>query len=212
MKISSEWPHGYGQCHCGCGQKTSVAPKNDAKYGWTKGEPQRYVSGHDSRTISWASLPNIFWDRVDRSDPDGCWSYTGTIGNAGYGVISVTGMPIRAHRLAYILTYGEIPDDLLVRHLCNNRICCNHAHLALGTNQDNSDDKMRAGRQTRGEDDGNAVLTEVQVLDIYARCVCGEAQRTIAKDYSVTQAAVSKIFTGKSWAWLTGAKEMNHDE
>jgi hypothetical protein len=53
---SNEIPYGY--CHCGCGQKTNVAPHNDKRHGTIKGEPQRYVFGHGSRKLMGEPGPN----------------------------------------------------------------------------------------------------------------------------------------------------------
>jgi hypothetical protein len=121
----------------------------------------------------------------------------------------VEGKRVYSHRATYILTHGEIPDGLLVRHLCNNPACCNPAHLALGTDWDNMHDKMRAGNQPRGEGIGISVLTELQVLEIYARCETGsETWVQIAADYGVYPSTIASIFHGRTWAWLTGARAM----
>ena len=199
-----EWPFGYGFCCCGCGERTGISTGNDAYNGYIKGEPIRYIVGHSTR-ISWAALPEIFWSRVNQDDPNGCWPWTGRV-VGGYGQVSVEGKQYRANRIAWILTSGEIPDGLLVRHLCNNPSCCNPNHLALGTQRDNVDDMTRAGRQARGEGHGMAALTDEQVLEIYARCTSGiGGQRGIAKDYGVSQYCVSCIATGRTHSYLTGA-------
>lgn len=36
----------YGYCHCGCGEKTKLAPQSSTRKGWIKGEPMRYLNGH----------------------------------------------------------------------------------------------------------------------------------------------------------------------
>lgn len=53
---------------------------------------------------------------------------------------------MRANRVAWILTHGEIPDGLIILHRCDNPPCCNPRHLKPGTQRDNTEDKMRRGR------------------------------------------------------------------
>ena len=205
MSDELEWPFGFGMCCCGCGEKTTIASDSRVERGWVKGEPIRYIHGHGSRN-GWDVLPNTFWRRVDRSGPDNCWNWQGCRDSDGYGTLVIDGRRSLAHRAAYILTYGEIQDGLYIRHLCNNPSCCNPSHLLSGTQQDNMDDMVRSGRSTRGERNPMARLSEWQVLDIYERCILGgELHREIAASYGVERKAVSDIFTGRNWAWLTGA-------
>jgi hypothetical protein len=51
-----------------------------------------------------------------------------------------------AHRLAFLMHYGNIPNSMHVLHRCDNPPCINPQHLFLGTNQDNMDDMVRKGR------------------------------------------------------------------
>jgi len=78
-----------------------------------------------------------FWTRVDRTgllDND-CWSWLGSLTPEGYGQVSVGTVATggyklaKAHRVAYQLTLGGPPDDLVIDHLCRNRKCCNPAHM-----------------------------------------------------------------------------------
>jgi hypothetical protein len=114
------------------------------------------------------TLAERFWPRVDTtSSPDGCWIWTGHKDkNSGYGVVKepIPGTNkkrlLRAHRVAYTLLYGPIPDGLLVLHKppCCNRLCMRH--LYLGTPQDNADDRAQLGHTATGDRNGSRVHRE----------------------------------------------------
>ena len=88
-----------------------------------------------------------FFDLVKKHDGDGCWLWLGTCRGDGYGLTKTEDRKtIGSHRMAYLLTYGEIPDGLLVLHKCDNPPCVNPEHLFLGTHQDNRDDMLKKGR------------------------------------------------------------------
>jgi hypothetical protein len=80
--------------------------------------------------------PQKFWDKIDRG-ADGCWQWTGCTNNDGYGFVFVNGKSCGAHRVAYQLANGPIPDGLEIDHLCKNPGCCNPAHLDAVTHQEN---------------------------------------------------------------------------
>ncbi len=87
---------------------------------------------------------NRFWSRVEKTD--GCWLWLGSKMNAGYGKINFSGKRWLVHRMAYMLTYGPIPEGKLVLHRCDNRLCVNPAHLYAGTHFDNVHDMMERQR------------------------------------------------------------------
>ena len=93
-----------------------------------------------------------FWEKVDQSGGlFACWPWTANRNSRGYGDrFRVGDKQYRAHRFAYELTHGPIPDGLLVCHSCDNPPCCNPAHLWLGTAADNHADRNRKGRQASG--------------------------------------------------------------
>lgn len=81
---------------------------------------------------------------------DGCWAWTGDVGRNGYGRFYVRRdgrrRSIPAHRLTYKLATGVDPGALLVRHRCDNKPCCNPAHLHTGTKSDNARDAVERGQ------------------------------------------------------------------
>lgn len=84
-----------------------------------------------------------FWSKVDKRDPDECWPWLATRRKpSGHGKFKIWQRTIEAHRIAYMLSYGSIPDGLVVRHICNFPPCCNPAHLTIGTRADNSRDRV----------------------------------------------------------------------
>lgn len=68
-----------------------------------------------------------FWKRVRKTDA--CWEWTGAHTGGGYGATYKSGRQVVAHRIAYELLVGPIPEGLQLDHLCRNRGCVNPAHL-----------------------------------------------------------------------------------
>lgn len=91
-----------------------------------------------------------FWGKVKRGAPNECWEWQGGHFAQGYGITQWNRRNVGAHRVAYALTHGGELPDLYVCHSCDNRSCCNPAHLWLGTPQDNMTDMMRKGRAAGG--------------------------------------------------------------
>lgn len=77
-----------------------------------------------------ADLPVRFWAKVDKGESDECWEWTAYRLWNGYGRFGYRHGDVRyAHRVAYELAVGPIPDGLDIDHLCRNRACVNPAHL-----------------------------------------------------------------------------------
>lgn len=88
-----------------------------------------------------------FWDRKE-IDSNGCWNWVGSKRAHGYGQVYFNGKPARkAHRVAWELTNGKIPNNLCVLHRCDNSSCINPDHLFLGTQLENIQDMINKGRR-----------------------------------------------------------------
>ena len=90
-----------------------------------------------------------FWDKVE-TDGSGCWLWTGGCNRpGGYGRFRVGKKMVVAHRVAWELAYGPIPEGKRVLHHCDTPPCENPAHLWLGTQADNLQDCRDKGRRPR---------------------------------------------------------------
>ena len=95
-----------------------------------------------------------FWSKVDIRDKDECWPWIAGRNNRGYGQFKLHAVMQSAHRVAWELTYGNIPKDewgfsLEVCHKCDSRSCCNPSHLFIGTHLDNVRDMDQKNRRAR---------------------------------------------------------------
>lgn len=140
--------------------------------------------------------------------PNGCIEWRGTLSPKGYGLFSrIDAKPriARAHRLAWEMANGTIPEGLRVLHKCDNPPCVNVEHLFLGTDADNTHDAMRKGRlkpfpvraDNRGSRNGQAKLNEENVAVIRRALERGITRREISEFYRISRAVVDGI------AWRT---------
>jgi hypothetical protein len=171
----------------------------------------------------WANqnTPENFWSKVMITGKADCWEWIPNPGPIGYGYYTWHGKHIGAHRVAWMITNGEIPKGMCVCHKCDNRRCCNPNHFFLGTKGDNIRDafakglmgKERAAETRRkmghnqGEKCGSSKLKEKEVREIR---LLGKKEKWfrlfpepyIADRYGVTRGCVNSILRGKTWRWL----------
>lgn len=182
-----------GLCQCGCGKPTKLLLRNNATLGHIAGRFRKYALGHGNR-----KKPPTLEAIMERSAgvKGGCLEWQGPVMSAGYGYIILNRKVIGVHRVVYELTNGPIPKGLIIRHRCDNRLCCNPEHLDIGTTADNQRDKRERGRALQGEAHHSSKLTVESVLAIRAS---NETQSVLAARYKVTPEAVQRARVGVTW-------------
>lgn len=140
------------------------------------------------------------WERVDKTDPSGCWVWTGSRISSGYGQFSLGNKSVRTHRISYELHYGPIPPGLSVLHRCDNPPCVRPEHLFVGTPAENNADKIAKGRGRvpRGEANGLSKLTEIQVREIRARRGF-DTYQALADEFGVSIGTVHNVMHRIVW-------------
>jgi hypothetical protein len=144
-----------------------------------------------------------FWQKVEKTET--CWNWIAGKHPSGHGQISVggrKGRPQFAHRLSYEWEKGPVPDGLCVCHKCDNPSCVRPDHLFVGTRKDNLDDMRRKNRQARGQvlaSQGNARLTESQVLEIRKKFKEGYGRSPLSREYKCTWQNIDRIVKRITW-------------
>lgn len=126
----------------------------------------------------------------------GCWEWNGQRNDANYGVFKCRKRFLRAHRVAYEVFVGPIPEGLEIRHRCDNPPCMNPKHLVPGTHGDNVRDMHERGRAPKP----NAVLSQEKVDAIRTCYASGDiTQRALAMEYAVSYQQISRIIRRENW-------------
>ena len=151
-----------------------------------------------------------FISKIDIKTDDECWPWIAAKDEDGYGRFQLFDVWAGAHRIAYFLRHKELPlhntrgDKLLVCHHCDNRPCCNPAHLFLGTAKDNMQDSIRKNRRAdmRGSNNPSSCLSEAQVIKIRELAAKKTPYKTITNLYGIQKATISQIVTRKLWTHI----------
>ena len=141
----------------------------------------------------WQQRAQYFYERLVANGECLEWPY---LDKAGYGIIHVGGKSYRAHRYAYELVHGLLPrhERVCILHACDNRACCNVAHLSIGTDKQNIHDAIRKGRFLH-----HRKLTPLAVRQIKAGLADHETKSALAKRFGVHYATIRQIANGRTW-------------
>jgi hypothetical protein len=180
-----------------CGTEFLIYPSR------LKTRSPQYCSPTCYRKFTTRPLADRFWEKVIKTDS--CWLWDGGKDAGGYGKFSYGASgTCRAHRFAWSLENGPIPDEMIVCHSCDTPACVRPDHLFLGTTLDNIADKIAKGRQARtprtSEDCIFTKLTQHDVAQIRDRYKAdGKTAKILATEFGVTPRTIYKVASRQTW-------------
>jgi hypothetical protein len=162
-----------------------------------------------------------FWARVQRSSDEGCWTWSGSVDDDGFGFVHMRQWGVRsrmyAHRFAYMISIGEIPTHQVVSQTCGTRRCVPPDHLQTRrrvsgkcplerrARGDASGSRRHSESRHRGETSPSARLTSADVLSIRQRHVAGGVTyHELLKEFGVHEGTIGRIVRGETWRHLPG--------
>lgn len=195
------------------GMMTKVCSVCGVTFTRTKGTPSVFLKRKTcSKVCGYALLrkdmQSAFWAKVNKTAPNGCWEWTASRKEKGYGQFLWRGKMHRAHRLAWALSGNELPQrPLELAHICDNRICVNPDHLIVATHAENMADCKAKRRNIYGEKSPNSKLTETDVRTIRAEywingrgCMTRSNSQELADRFGVERGCITAIVRGHTWS------------
>lgn len=181
-------------CHCGCGE-IIVITKNH----YSNGIP-RYINGHQIRCRTYPEEEKRFWTKVSKRGDQQCWNWIASLDTEGYGNFKSKNKKAnnKAHRMSYLLHFGDISKGLHVLHKCDNPRCVNPSHLFLGTHQDNMRDMVEKGRITTRKYTSDLVRRAAELFSLK------RSVREVHNETGISLGCLYAIRNGRSWKSVTG--------
>ena len=154
------------------------------------------------KTFKNIPLETLFWKHVDKLSKNECWNWKASTGTPGYGNLWNGSKNVTAHRVSWIINYGNIPNKMFVCHKCDNRRCVNPAHLFLGSQLDNMHDMINKNRAKKtpcyGFKNNLTKISFSSITKIRKQYSAGNiSQAKVAKKFKVSQAHVCDIIRFK---------------
>ena len=165
---------------CGCGRKTNLAKQHAPSRGTVKGQPVRFIFGHQCRRSPHEYL-------VDPST--GCWVWQRAIKPEGYGYLNYQGKTTYAHRLFYERSRGPIEPGMDIDHLCRNRACVNPDHMEVVPRAINA---QRGARATITREQADEIRTKAEP-HTFGR------YRELAAEYGTSESVIHSVVYRKTW-------------
>lgn len=188
-------------CRCECGNTARVKAKRLLN-GDTRscGCYSREMQGYRVSKRYFASAEER-WQFYANAGGDGCWNWRGSVDQNGYGLFSLDGKPRRASRIAYERANGPYDQRLFICHRCDNPRCVRPDHLFLGTPADNMADMAAKGRgkDTKGEKNPRAKLTESAVVRIREELSRGVTCISLAREFGVCRGTIYRLRDFETW-------------
>lgn len=175
---------GNGLCECGCEQPTTIARRSDPRNGDVKGQPRAFIKGHSNVLRRRGQR----WREEDRGYDTPCWIWQLSLNDHGYGLDSLGGKAVLAHRHAYEERHGAVPDGLELDHLCRVRACINPDHLEPVTCLIN----VRRGNVPR--------IDLARAEEIRAAFAEGVTRADLARRFGLGWTTINNIVHSRTWA------------
>lgn len=185
----------------------------DYKRNRNHGKIRKYCSMQCVRNSYWSKLSDqdkklrckaIYEKKVIKLSEDECWSWKDSLSEK-YGVVICGGKKIRAHRLSWLVHFGELTSDQCVLHSCDNPPCSNPKHLFLGTRADNNKDMVNKKRNkgNAGSSNGRATITESIVVELKRLLSFGESPTKLSHDFNISRTIIYSIKYGVTWSHIS---------
>ena len=151
-----------------------------------------------SRTEVNKTLVRRFKSKLGVPDARGCIAWLGSRTSKGYGVLhfSADFRKTTAHRIAWVIAYGDLEPEKLVLHRCDNPSCVNPEHLFVGSPQENTDDMVGKKRHAWLNGQPWQKLNADDVIQIRALRSAGHTQQFVADKFRVSRPLISMIENG----------------
>lgn len=146
----------------------------------------------------------IFLKKINKTAT--CWMWKGAVyAKTGYGHFNTNKKDFTTHRFSWLIHKGDIPEGLLVLHICDVRACCNPEHLYIGNHKDNVRDAVERKRlrPPKWEKHRDAKLNRISVIAIRDLYKSGQwSYARLGEKFGVSKSCIDGVVSGRHWKGL----------